>query len=222
MRYSSEVRWILHGSVPGEVVDWFDSRGPVTKEPPRTDYYVNLGGSPTASIKLRGDQLEFKAMCPPAPEPLKVGRVEGLRNQWVKWTCSHVSRQQLDDSADRAGWLAVWKSRFTRHYRFDAGDPRAAVPAADSITTAQGCFVELTSMVVARIGTINDQPGEAFWEGAPQWWSLAFEAYGNRPQIADYLRHTAGTELYPPPPARLDEEVSDAYPAWLASQSDNR
>jgi hypothetical protein len=218
MRYSSEVRWILPGSLPAAALDWFDQRGSVVKEPPRTDYYAQLGGSSTASVKLRGDSVELKVLCQPEPTQLKVGEAEGLQNQWVKWACAKLEAEHLDYLAREEGWLAVWKSRSIRHLQFD---PAGSCAVADRATPGmeRGCAVELTSMRVLPVVKVFDPPTDVQWDQAPQWWSLGFEAQGKREQITNYLQDALHIELSRTPPVRLETRDSAAYPAWLAKQT---
>lgn len=208
----------MRGDVPRDVAGWFDRHGQVIKEDPRVDFYVNLGGSTTASVKHRAGRLEFKAMCSPAPAPFAIGDVRGLQNQWVKWSCSYIAREQLDAPLSENGWLAVRKTRAVRQYTFDAADGVAVLPGGAARETDYGCDVELTSLRILPVNTVSEPPADALWEQAPQWWSLAFEAHGRRPQLQRYLHNAAALQLSPPPPLQLDERTSDAYPAWLAAE----
>lgn len=216
MRYSSEVRWILPGSAPSDVLDWFDRQGSVVKQPPRTDFYADLGDCATAGIKLRGDRLEFKALCPPVPTLMSIGPVAGEQSQWVKWSCSPTWPEQAGSPDTQCDWLAVYKSRSLRRYAFDASGTGPRIVERDIADGDLACEVELTSMRILRVGTVVEQPRDALWEGAPRWWTLAFEAFGSPTRTVDCLRRAAAEQLHKPPPIHLGHEQSNAYPKWLA------
>ncbi len=216
VRHSCEMRWFLEGSAPPEVTDWFDLPGHVTRVPPHLDYYAGLADCTTASIKLSRGRLDFKAMCRPPPARLQLGALSGIRDYWVKWSCASAAARRGGYTLPSGQWLAVWESRSLRRYALRSSGVWVSASDTDVDDPAQGCDVELSTLRAMPVDSTDQPPSDSNWEGARQWWSLALEAFGSRPMIGNYLHEIVHTQLSLPPPVRLTEDASCAYPSWLA------
>ncbi|MGF1479088.1 MAG: hypothetical protein ACFB4I_06320 [Cyanophyceae cyanobacterium] len=106
-----EVRWFCSGTVPQEVVAWFES-SIGTPHPPeeRTDLYFSLGAE-RLNVKQRQNRLELKWR----QEQLEwrfSDRLQGYLERWQKWSLLPAIPQIL-----LPGWVEVEKRRSQRQHR---------------------------------------------------------------------------------------------------------
>lgn len=210
---TAEVRWFFHGPCPARIEQWFEQGRALTTET-RDDSYVALRGVTSVGIKLRGRaaedevRLEVKARHG-QPEPLRPAQgVVGLAAAWSKWTLV-VNRSDAIASGlePPIPLIITHKRRSLRHFVHD-GRGVTEMPASTNVEV--GCDAELSEVALAEY---PDRP----------WWSLAFEAFGTKPEAWAALRatvpHFFGTSDAPPlgPGQAFEERSSKAYPAWLAA-----
>lgn len=219
--HSAEIRWFLPGlDQRDDALKWFRLQdklalsiekeydpkaetGPfVKRELERTDEYLHLPDSDTASVKQRQGKLEVKALVT-GPRPFSLGGVIGRLDQWVKWSFdpSDAIADQLEIEMDQSGlWRKVVKKRYLQKYSFDSG----LVPVSPDQRPDAGCNIELTVIdVKANIGT---------------WLTFGFEAFGPSGRVMALLDEAVAHffAVHGPPPARLEGRDSLSYPAWLA------
>ena len=211
--HSREIRWFLQGEPPAALGSWFASSSKALEAPLRIDEYVHLPGCVTTGIKLREGRLEVKAQTEPPTAVSYSASVAGLRDGWVKWsrtaTDAAALRELASDPADT--WVYVAKQRQLR--KFVRG-PDGYTEISPVELPAHGYQVELTA-VRARLGAAaRHAPSAALLDGAPRWWSVCVEAFGDGPagDIDDAVRALLGLGF----PASLPPAASCAYPAWLA------
>ena len=198
---TAEVRWFFAGPVPSAIAAWFQrGGGDVERQPPRTDRYLNLPGSPGVNIKLRESLIEIKQRVGDGEAFQFHEHVAGVVESWRKWSfeLAEPRRARLRAAPPASSWIAVRKERRLRTYAVKEGEEVVAQPASGS--PVHGCELELTRVRAAR---------EA-------WWTLAFEAFGDESALRDNLvlvaQHVFGLDA----PPRLEIEHSRGYAAWLA------
>jgi hypothetical protein len=182
-----------------------EPHGPFVKvEQERTDLYLLLPGTSTASVKQRQGRLEVKALVA-GPHPFYLETLAGQVDQWVKWTFqpSPAIAAPLEAELGQTGpWREVAKKRYLQQVVFDTGRPVAVSP---DLCPGAGCHVELT--LVNLIETFS------------AWFTVGFEAFGPPDQALALLdaavRHFFAT--HGSPPVQLDSRASLSYPAWLAT-----
>ena len=190
---SLEVRWIIGGVLPPEMIVWF---GPFPGgiELRRDSYLVSRTSSDTA-VKIRGDsQLDVKVYGR-SPDLLTVpGRAQGRLEWWRKW--SFPLRPATEDT-ELAGWASVQKVRRIQFFSLE-GRP---IPTAATATGEDACAVELTNVSVGR----------------DRWWTLGFEATGPSRALVDGLKQSASLVFEHPLPGDLELDVADStsYSGWL-------
>lgn len=194
-----EVRWFAPGSPPEELERRFDALGAPGGET-RRDTYLDLPGAPELGVKLRGgERLEVKLRECEFGETRLAGGPAARLERWKKWSFPVGPSGCLPAGLGlpEGSWLDVDKSRRMVTYRLTGdGDVLPAEEWPD-----EGCSLELTSLVV----------------GGQQWWTVAFEAFGDR--LVDALLAAAEEFFRVPEPAEaLAGARSCAYPAWLQAE----
>lgn len=207
MYRSAEVRWFIQAELPDDMRHWFESVGTVQLEPQRTDEYLVLPGCTTASVKLREDRFEVKALTEPpvaAAYPYDNG---GFRDAWVKWSSNAIDlegfRRQILRPEDE--WISVSKTRRLRLFSLESGEPEEVAPNYGWLSG--GCQVELTALR-AWFRTQNKS-------AALPWWSLSFEAFGDADTMRDGLDRVICEIFSEAPPSNFSEGTSFSYPVWL-------
>jgi len=199
---TAEVRWFFQGAIPRDVDDWLHRRaGEVARQPPRVDHYLRLPGTDGLNVKTREGRIEIKQRVAPTNVVRFHQRVIGVVERWRKWSfeLAEPGRARPRSLQPVSSWIAVRKERRLRTYRVRNGEDVVARPAQEP--PAQGCELELTEVHVA------DQA----------WWTLAFEAFGDEPTLADGLLLVAQHVFSADEPPSLPVSDSHGYAAWLAS-----
>lgn len=223
--HSAELRWFLPDTGQlGQLLHWLqlnstlavrkeDDYDPKTMSEPfvkqeraRTDAYLLLPARETVGVKQRQGRLEVKALMQ-LPQPFVHADLDGLRDQWVKWSFnpSKPVAQTLGGELAAAGpWAAVEKVRYLLKLSLDRGAPELVAPDARPDV---GCNVELTALTLD-------------FTTAP-WLTFGFEAFGAPEQVMGHLqaavqhfRAAAG-----PSPVVLDATSAGSYPVWLAGMA---
>lgn len=195
-----EVRWFAPGSPPDILESRFDTLGAPGREA-RCDAYLHVPGAIELGVKLRGsgDRLEIKLREVEFGETRLAGGPPARLERWQKWSFPVGSNGALPAGLGLAegSWLEVNKARRMITYRL-TGD--GAVVWAEQ-WPEEGCSLELTALTA----------------GGQQWWTVALEAFGDRP--VDALLATAEEFFRVPGPAEvLAGSRSCAYPAWLQAE----
>jgi hypothetical protein len=190
---SLEVRWIIRGALPPEMIEWF---GPFPGGiDSRRDSYLMSRMSSETAVKIRGDsQLDVK-VCGRSPDPLTVpGRAQGRLEWWRKW--SFPLRPVAPDT-EYAGWASVQKVRRIQFFSLE-GRP---IPSPATAAGEEACAVELTNVSIGR----------------DRWWTLGFEATGPSGALVGGLKKSAALVFDHPLPGdlRLDMADSTSYSGWL-------
>lgn len=192
---SLEVRWIVPGVLPPEMIEWFGPSG-AGVETRLDSYLVNRTGR-DVSVKLRAEsQLDVKVYGGSPSVLTRPGRAQGRLGWWRKWS---FPLRAVAGAIGPTGWASVQK---VRRIRFTSSDGRPIVSKADA-TVAGGCAVELSDVFVDR------RP----------WWTLGFEATGPARALIDKVDASAALIFNDPLPAgvTLDIAHSMSYSEWLAT-----
>ena len=205
---STEVRWFGVGTVPAEVLEWFQrvwrkEEAPFGDVGSRTDYYLRLGGDESLGIKLREGKVEVKQRhCQHGVVTLNQ-QVSGLEEEWHKWSYA-LAEPATDlgkDSPDDSFWVAVRKVRSLCKYEVTGGRRVLAVPAEGF--PEEGGQVELTRLTVEE----------------SEWWTVGFEAWGKDIPMKENFHLVVKHVLADSEPPVFDAEDSYSYPKWLAQVS---
>lgn len=202
MRLTSELRWFYRGTLPEEIVSWFeqDHLGNYLEPPEkREDVYLYVAGCAYLGIKLRQGRLEIKWRKAELDITTFENSVAGKVEKWAKWLCEDPAAE-IFQPTNAVGklWVSVKKVRQQRQYQVLADKSVEAVPVNEFIN--QGCSVELTEL---------DINGNA-------WWSLAFEAFSQDDRSTENLQAVARQVFESYHGIKLQAKDSYAYPTWLS------
>lgn len=201
MLTTTELRWFKLGTLPKEIFQWFqqDQLGDLAPPEEREDVYLYTPGCEYMGIKLRQGRLEIKWRKAELGS-LRFGeKVEGKVEKWGNWLCEDPTQQSFQPQ-DVVGklWISVKKKRSQRKYQVISGESIVAGSVNQSID--QGCNVELTQLSINS----ND------------WWSLAFEAFGEDDYLSDNLKAVTSDVFKNYQGLELQPQDSFAYPSWLS------
>ena len=201
MLTTTELRWFKLGTLPKEIFQWFqqDQLGDLAPPEEREDVYLYTPGCEYMGIKLRQGRLEIKWRKAELGNLRFGNQVEGKVEKWGKWLCEDPTQQsfQPQDVVEKL-WVSVKKARVQRKYQVISGESIVAVSANQSIE--QGCNVEITQLSV----------------NGNNWWSLAFEAFGEDDYLSDNLKAVASDVFKNYQGFQLQFQDSFAYPSWLS------
>jgi hypothetical protein len=197
-----EVRWFYLGQVSPEARTWFwHGAGQVEQYPRREDTYLRLAHTDALGIKLREGRIEVKQRVQRHGSVRFNSAVTGIVEHWRKWSfqLAEAYRGLSTIAFPASSWITVRKSRSLRTYRLTG--EKEVVPVSRPGSLAQGCEVELTRVQVA----------------GQDWWTLAFEAFGDEPLLNEQLVLVARHKLATDRSLSLSTAQSCGYPGWLAS-----
>jgi len=199
-----EVRWFNRGQTPPEVEAWFhQGEGSVDRRPRRVDHYLHIHQPGTLSVKFREGRIEVKQRFLRRDAIRLHPRVTGVVEHWRKWSFELADAPQARATIARpaGSWIPVRKDRRLLTYRLtrDRRVVPATAPVAHRDARDQGCMMELTAVVA----------------GEQDWWTLAFEAFGDESGLEDVLLDVAGAVLRAREPPVLNAAESRGYADWL-------
>lgn len=200
MLTTTELRWFKLGTLPKEITQWFQHQlGDLAPPEEREDVYLYTPGCEYMGIKLRQGRLEIKWRKAELGN-LRFGeKVEGKVEKWGKWLCEDPTQQSFQpQNVVGKSWVSVKKKRSQRKYQVISGESIVAVSVNQSID--QGCNVEITQL------SINGN----------NWWSLAFEAFGEDDCLMNNLKAVASDVFKNYQGFQLQPQDSFAYPSWLS------
>jgi hypothetical protein len=202
MLSSAEIRWFMKGDIPSSLVNWFNNFDmPPVIQIPRTDHYLRLPDSESLGIKLREGRLEFKQRKGTAEKMHTAHGLEGILEYYQKWSFPADSNDATEETivTYSDAWIGVKKIRSLHLYRMD----KSGVPRAESEPgfVGNGCILELTNVTVK--------------EAQENWWTLAFESFGDAELLESSLRATLAliADNYGIPD--LDGAASCGYAEWM-------
>ena len=200
MLITVELRWFYLGTIPEAIAGWFQQPElgkPLKPSSEREDTYLLVPGHEYLGLKLRQGNLEVKLRQAELGVQSLATSWQGRVEQWVKWSAdsSDPIVAMGEQSIAQGTWVSVQKRRSQRRYEVSPNQTCVAVPIGQSMSA--GCTMELTQL------TINHT----------DWWSLAFEATGDRSlaslkTVVDWVSCTSC-------PIQPKAEDSYAYPHWL-------
>lgn len=191
-----EVRWLHPGGPAPALIEWFTPF--VDEYETREDAYLVAEHVQGISVKIRGGaRLDIKVAGGDGGVLAVAGQERGRAQYWKKW--SFPTPGVSDDDVVGLNWVRVGKRR--RIGRFSVRNGVAAPHAGDSGRDETTCAVEVTDVL----------------KGAQRWWTIGFEAAGDRETLRGTLDATAALLLGDPLPAGLDLQVADSisYAEWL-------
>lgn len=204
MQISGEIRWFWSGGIPSAFEDWFRRGGgdflPGGPEK-RVDEYLLDPNQAELGLKKRGSKpgIEVKGLLQILQGAIRDFPFTGDIQLWSKWSSEILSVNGLVT-------LSTQKTRLIRKYDTGDEEPREVRLNQNGSPTdpqrrlpSEGCNVELTHISL---------------DGAHEWWTFGFEAFGSLGSVASNLTRTVGfvARRKPPMPA-AGKELS--YPAWL-------
>ncbi len=201
---SLEMRWFYRGTPTTEVEQWFYEDFP--GEPPLTPdnredvYLITTPMSEYLNIKLREGRLEVKWRSWELGVLSFDSRYAGNVENWVKWMCEDpsVNSITLERVVGEKQWLAIAKSRYQRLYKIPNSKSLTLVPITQPKEAS--CAVELTKLNIR----------------GNNWWSLAFEAFGEQATLRDTLQPAAELVFKTYRGPQLQPQDSFAYPKWIS------
>jgi hypothetical protein len=199
-RLSLEVRWIVDGPTPEEMVRWAGPFEGTAEE--RDDRY--LMGLPTTElgVKIRdGASLDTKTFQG-SPGVLSMAGAGGRLEFWERRSLALDADHIPGD--DAAMWRTVSKIRRRRSFRMLDGRVIER-PLADA--ELPGCTVELTDVIM----------------GGRAWWTFALEASGSPSEVLEEdVRRTAELFFADPVPGGVPFDLahSESYVQWLERAAD--
>lgn len=203
-----EVRWFREGSLPAEVKSWFAvCPGKADGWESRVDSYLSLN-SGNIGIKLREGRLEIKQRSQ------KIGylqfnkRMAGLVERWWKIGTDLSQLPTKDEPLfnDLSGWKAVRKERNLKLYRSeDFGTDNTRLSPGDRPSIRENDLELGCTLEIAGIHFMGQD-----------WWSLAFEAFGEPGAAYSLLLNVIKPLTYNQQSPKLKTSESYSYPRWLA------
>ena len=196
-----EARWFGRGKTPAAVLAWFNAcPGIAEHQPLRQDHYLPINEADSLSIKLRNGGLEIKQRRRSYGLVLLSQSASGLVEGWTKWRfpLAQTESPAEDASSHTTAWITVDKERQLLRYLISAGNDIQPV-APDTMITS-GCEVESTALYANR----------------EQWWTIAFEAFGESAGNHARLMTVATILLAELAPGLLSAADSYGYPRLLA------
>jgi len=201
-----EIRWFYNHTFD-EILDWWNRDDlPSVDEGNRSDYYVFIPNVDFLGIKNREGRLEVKWRIPNSQKKFETSKLEGLIEEWVKWSWSDSKPQVNDELFDflskypQGPMIKILKRRRSRKFKLiskDKFEPVDWVSLTDS-----GLSMELTEITI----------------GGSKWWSVGFETLGNKINLE--LFQTKIKEMSNKIPVKLKLENSFGYPKWISSTLD--
>lgn len=189
--------------MPPKVLAWFHRIEQKPQEqPPRIDYYLDLGAHDSLGIKLREGRIEIKQREAQHGPVQLGGQFSGVMERWRKWSwaLAEPDASLVQDWIASTAWIGVEKRRWLIVYQ--TGREDGIAPALEGEVVEQGCQVEL-----ARI----QAQGQAGW-------SLSFEGFGGEAAGGETLLLVAAY-LFDGEPIDLPLFTGNSYgyPKWLAT-----
>src|SRR5262245_62010684 len=197
LQVSAELRWFWRDILPQDVERWFRSGdyapgGGMT----HVDEYLVDRNQTELGVKKRGSGIGVEVKGLVALGRQSTSPFEGRVQIWTKWASETLSIDHMP---------RVWikKTRWLRKYDTSgAGVVEVQVAASERAARpiARGCQSELSAIAIGDEGT--------------SWWSVGFEAFGEKSTIEGSLDRTL-VHLTLGAPA-LDGGLALSYPEWLA------
>jgi hypothetical protein len=195
-----EMRWFVEGTLPAEVVNWYEEAVGLVDWQERVDRYVRPAARDGLNVKWREGHIEIKRLVE------EIGNhqwadVAGTSQRWRKW--SFPLSEELPLAATGNDWIPVSKHRTVRTFAH-RGDKMMLMKPGEHLP--HGCSVEITAI---------DSHGR-------KWWTLALEAFGPDLEAREMLLQTGarifGDEGAPP----LTRATSMSYVRWLWERGQGR
>ena len=190
-----EVRWLRAGVLAPSLIEWFSPF--VDELEMREDAYLVADHVRGISVKIRGgERLDIKVVGGDGGVLDVAGRARGRPQYWTKWSFPTPSVSEEDVLG--LNWVRVGKRR--RIGRFSVRNGVAAAHGKDPARDMT-CAVEVTEVL----------------KGEERWWTVGFEAAGDRDGLRATLDATAALLLGDHLPAGLDLRLADSisYAEWL-------
>ncbi|MBD2362437.1 hypothetical protein H6G36_14810 [Anabaena minutissima FACHB-250] len=202
MLTTNELRWFHPGTLPSDILVWFQQNCLIDQlQPPevREDVYLYAPGSDFLGIKLRQGKLEVKW------RKAELGIVDfgklvaGKAETWAKCSCSDSTGEIFQPATvlGNAAWVSVRKVLYLQLYR--VLPDFSLIPLTNHENINNGCSVEITQLIV---------------QNSP-WWSLALEANGDDVRLMANLQATVNSVFNTYQSVELQVANSYAYPHWL-------
>jgi hypothetical protein len=194
-----EVRWFYKGVMPDDIMSKIlPKEQELTEQPLRKDHYYCDTSSSMVGIKIREGRIEIKS-CSNDYGNVKFNKqIEGRVEHWQKWSFNieETDLNYRDVLEAASSWIGVTKERKLCRYRIC--DNRLSI-LSENEYSEMVCHFELTNIII---------------RGA-DWWSLAFEAYGEGSSLFDNLVRTVKHVFSDVDLPLFKVNDSFSYPKWL-------
>jgi hypothetical protein len=196
-----ELRWFYNQSFD-DIKNWWNIQDvPYNDEGQRTDYYIFIPNENYIGIKIREGRLEVKWRIPNSQKKFETLQLEGLMEQWVKWSWSD-SKPLINDTMfnflseyPKGPVIKILKRRLSRKFKLCSND--IYKPAEWVDISESGFSVELTEITVEE----------------SRWWSIGFETLGNKSDLESFQSEIK--KMTSTIPMKLKLENSFGYPQWI-------
>jgi hypothetical protein len=195
MQKSVETRWFYPGTIPAQVVLWFQD-GLAMSEPSRIDTYLHTPGVRDLGIKLREGRIEIKQRTGIFGLNTFHPRATGMVESWHKWSFL-LNAADAETDMQTGFWIPVSKERMTRRYHIMPDGSLRAIPAW--LFPLQRSSIEIANIILA---------------GAA-WWSFGLEVIGTDADLVKVLQTTAALVFKKSGFTDFRGEESYSYPQWL-------
>jgi hypothetical protein len=195
-----ETRWFFEGDLPGNIINFYDNTSQIqTSFNTRTDYYLKTNDSKGPGIKIRDGNIEIKHITKSLGVMDITNKISGVVQEWRKWSYG-LANNPLPHLINHynSWWIGIKKSRKLRKFCFSNNQIHEK---AMGDTCKSGCEWEISSIQ-------SEQTGK-------NWWSMAFEAFGNEKHLKNALLQTVIFVLNDKSIKGLIDKNSASYPEWI-------
>jgi hypothetical protein len=197
-----EIRWFSNKNFD-LLKEWWNTLDlPYNDEGERIDHYIFIPSVDNLGIKIREGRLEVKWRIPNSLKRVETLKLEGLTEEWVKWSWTDSKPQITDPLFDflseypKGPMIKILKNRLSRKFKLSSSNVSEPVEWIDP--SESGFSMELTTIIL----------------GESKWWSFGFETIGTKIALEPFK--TKIKEMTSTIPLKLPLENSFGYPKWIS------
>ncbi len=187
--HTIETRWFIKGKIPEEIQIWYDNSGEESlKQAARTDHYLRMLTDESQGVKLREGRIEIKKRTGELGMQSFSAACEGHVDTWCKWSFILAEIHKSGTIFnDQGNLVKVAKERWLKRI------------LANNLV----CLWELTGV------NVDGHSG--------QWWTIAFEAFGEQPDLSAEFSEIVKQYSKDIQADYLNKQNSMSYSAWLST-----
>ena len=194
-----EVRWFHKGVMPDDVIPKILSKDQkLIEQPLRKDRYYYKTSDGTMGIKIREGRIEIKSRFDDYGNIKFNEQIEGRVEHWQKWSFNieETDLNYRNVLETTSSWIGITKER--KLCRYQISDNHLSILPENEFSEMI-CHFELANINIR---------GE-------DWWSLAFEAYGEGSKLFNNLVLTVKHVFSDIDLPLFNINNSFSYPKWL-------